>query len=96
MAVYKSSGNVFQDLGFSQDEANKKLLKCQLMIEIEKIVKANRWTQAEAARKLGVVQSRISEIITTRIDKFTIAMLLKYLNRLGKQVQLVIKDIEVA
>ena len=91
-----SSGNVFKDLGFSDVEANKKLLKCQLMIEIERIIKSNGWTQAEAAKKLGVVQPRISELMTTRIERFTIDILLKYLNRLGKQVQLTVLDSEVA
>jgi predicted XRE-type DNA-binding protein len=90
------SGNVFRDLGFSEVEANKKLLKCQLMLEIEKTIKARGWTQAEAAKRLGAVQPRISEIMTTRTERFTIDMLLKYLNRLGKQVQLNILDSEVA
>lgn len=92
----KSSGNVFKDLGFREVEANKKLLKCQLMLEIEKTIKENNWTQAEAAKKLGVVQPRISEIMTTKIERFTIDMLLKYLNRLGKQAQLVVTNTEVA
>jgi predicted XRE-type DNA-binding protein len=92
----KSSGNVFKDLGFRDDEANKKMLKCQLMLEIEKTIKANKWTQAQAAERLSVVQPRISEIMTTRIERFTIDMLLKYLNRLGKYAQLIVKDYEVA
>jgi len=66
------------------------------MIEIERIIKSNGWTQAEAAKKLGVVQPRISELMTTRIERFTIDILLKYLNRLGKQVQLTVLDSEVA
>jgi predicted XRE-type DNA-binding protein len=92
----ESSGNVFKDLGFGDDEANKKLLKCQLMIEIERVIKSHGWTQSEAAKKLGVVQPRISELMTTRIDRFTIDMLLKYLNRLGKKVQLTVVDSDVA
>jgi predicted XRE-type DNA-binding protein len=96
MQSQKSSGNVFKDLGFSDVEANKKLLKCQLMIEIERIIKAQGWTQAQAAKKLGVVQPRVSELMTTRIERFTIDMLLKYLNRLGKTVKITIVDSELA
>lgn len=92
----ESSGNVFKDLGFSDIEANKKLLKCQLMIEIERIIKANGWTQAQAAQNLGVVQPRISEIMSTRIERFTLDMLIRYLNRLGKQVRLTVVDTDVA
>ena len=28
------------------------MLKCQLIVEIERIIKANGWTQAEAAKNL--------------------------------------------
>ena len=87
------SGNVFLDIGFSPAEANKKFLKCQLMIEIEKIIKSKGWTQAQAAKKLDVAQPRISEIMSTRNQRFTIDMLIKYLNKLGKEVHLEVADL---
>jgi len=88
------SGNVFLDIGFNPAEANEKFLKCQLMIEIEKIIKNKGWTQEQAAKKLGVVQPRISEIRTTRMERFTIDMLIKYLNKLGKGVHVTIADLQ--
>ena len=86
------SGNVFKDIGFSDNEANLLQLKCTLMFAIEKEIKANGWTQAEAARKLRVVQPRISEVVTGKLDRFTLDMLLKYLDRLGKRVELTITE----
>ncbi len=88
------SGNVFRDMGFSSAEANKKLLKCQLAIAIEYIIQANGWTQAQAAKKLGIVQPRISEIMSTRVHRFTLDTLIKYLNQLGKEVHLMVADLQ--
>ena len=82
--------------GFSEEEATEKLLKCQLALEIENIIKAKGWTQAQAAKKLGVVQPRISEIMTTQAHRFTLNMLIKYLVRLGKEVRVLLKVVDVS
>jgi predicted XRE-type DNA-binding protein len=66
------------------------------MIEIEKIIKANHWTQAQAADILGVTQPGISEIISDRVDLFAIDTLVKYLSLLGKEVSITVKDKKVA
>ena len=89
----EGSYNVFRDLGFSEEEATRKFLKCQLAITIEKIIKAKGWTQAQAAKKLGVAQPRISEIMTTQAHRFTLDMLIRYLSRLGKEIHLTVTDI---
>ena len=87
------SYNVFRDLGFTEEEATRKFLKCQLAEAIESIIKAKGWTQAQAAKKLGVAQPRISEIMTTQAHRFTLDMLIRYLSRLNKEVYLTITDI---
>jgi predicted XRE-type DNA-binding protein len=92
---YESSGNVFKDLGKSDVEANNLFMRSKLMIAIKKIIKANGWTQAQAAKEIGVARPRIAELCSGRIDLFTLDTLIKYLNKLGKQVTLTIKDCEV-
>ena len=90
--IERGSGNVFKDLGFSDAEAESLLIRCDLMIEIEKIIKQKRWTQAQAAKALGIVQPRISELIHGKIDRFTVDTLLEYLVILGKKVTFNIKN----
>jgi predicted XRE-type DNA-binding protein len=96
LEMHKSSGNVFKDMGFSDSEADSLLIRGCLMIEIEKIIKANGWTQVQAAEILGVTQPRISEIMSDRVDLFAIDTLVKYLSTLGKQVSVNVRDKDVA
>ena len=96
LEMHASTGNVFKDIGYSDDEANNLLIRCKLMDEIEKIIKSNGWTQVQAAQILGVTQPRISEIMSDQVDLFTIDTLVKYINILGKEVSLTVIDKEVA
>lgn len=95
LEMHKSCGNVFADMGFSDAEANSLFIRSHLMIEIEKIIKVNHWTQVQAAEILGVTQPRISEITSDRVDLFAIDTLVKYLSLLGKEVSVTVKDKKV-
>ena len=50
----QSSGNVFKDLGFSDAEAERELLKADLAFEIYSILEGRKLTQAKAGEILGV------------------------------------------
>jgi predicted XRE-type DNA-binding protein len=91
--IQRSSGNVFKDLGFSDAEAESLQIRCDLMIEIEKIINANGWTQAQAAGVLKIAQPRISELMHAKIERFSVDTLLQYLNILGKKVTFNIKSV---
>jgi predicted XRE-type DNA-binding protein len=56
----KSSGNVFIDLGFDPAEAKVMALRAEVMIRIEQHLRAQGWTQAEAAKRLGITTARIA------------------------------------
>ena len=60
--VEQSSGNVFKDLGFSDAEAERALLKADLALEIHKIIEAQKLTQVKAGKILGVDASDISRL----------------------------------
>ena len=55
--VARSSGNVFRDLGFSPDESEHLLIRADLMIQIEKVLKERGLKQAQAAKHLRVTRS---------------------------------------
>lgn len=88
--------NVFIDLGFPYNEAVNILARLELMIAIEKIIVTNGWTQQEAAHLLGISQPRVCALMNSNSDKFTVDMLIKLLNRLGKRVTISIEDSDVA
>ena len=84
----EGSENVFSDLGFDQEVASNLLARSQLIIQIERAIKERGWSQIEAASHLEVSQPRISELMTGKIQKFTIDTLMGYLNKLGIEVTL--------
>lgn len=87
-----SSGNIFSDLGFSDDEALSMQARGQLAIEIRRIIEAKGWSQREAARNMGVAQPRIAEVMKMKIENFSIDTLIKYLGKLNKKVSLVVEE----
>ena len=86
--VTKSSGNVFIDLGFSPEEATILAMRSQLMGELRIKIRDMGWTQAEAAKVLGISQSRVSDLIRGKFEKFSLDMLITLATRAGKKVEL--------
>ena len=89
IAVRRSSGNVFADLGFERPE--EELLKAQLVREIREILKRRRLTQAKAAELLGLKQPDVSALLAGRVHKFSLERLLRCVRRLDRDVVMVIR-----
>ncbi len=87
-AVIKSSGNVFIDLGYSPEEAAILQMRADLMADLRKFIKAKRLTQAKAAEILGVSQSRISDLIRGKWERFSLEMLITLATKAGIRVTL--------
>jgi predicted XRE-type DNA-binding protein len=87
-AVVKSSGNVFIDLGYSPDEAAILQMRADLMADLRKLIKAKKLTQAKAAEILGVSQSRVSDLIRGKWEKFSLEMLITLATKAGMRVTL--------
>lgn len=84
--VEPSSGNVFADLGFSEEEAQNLKIRADLMIELAKLIEARDLTQAAAAELLGVTQPRISDLVRGKIDRFSVDTLIRMLGHAGARV----------
>ena len=89
--VIKSSGNVFADLGFDREEATLLAMRAQLMAELRGAIAARGWTQAQAAQALGVTQSRISDLVRGKWDKFSLDMLVTLAVRSGQRVHMALE-----
>ena len=87
-AVVNSSGNVFIDLGYSPDEAAILQMRADLMADLRKFIKTKKLTQAKAAEILGVSQSRVSDLIRGKWEKFSLEMLITLATRAGMHVTL--------
>ena len=84
------SSNVFRDLGFGPEEAALLAIRADLIIRLEKTIKAQGWTQAEAAKALGTSQARVSDLVRGQWQKFSIDMLLAFASRLGMRPRIVL------
>ena len=88
MKAQRSTGNVFQDVGFGPREAESLRLRAQLMLELRRLIQARKLTQSSAAKLLGVTQPRISDLVRGKIDLFSIDTLVEMLARAGIRIRL--------
>ncbi len=88
--VTASSGNVFTDLGFEPGEAAVMGLRADLMARLRVLVQTEGWTQAQAAERFGIAQSRVSDLVRGKWDKFSLDMLIALAARAGRKVELAV------
>ena len=86
--ITPSCGNVFIDLGFDEAEAEILLMRADLMVSLEKHIASQGWTQAEAAKRLGITQPRVSKLKKGAWQEFSLDMLLTLAARAGLHPQL--------
>ncbi len=80
--------NIFDLLTGDPVELNTLSLKSKLIIVLRTEIESNQWTQQDAATKLGLSQPRISNLMRSRLDKFSIDMLLSILFKMGFSTEL--------
>jgi predicted XRE-type DNA-binding protein len=66
--VTKSSGNIFLDLGFPPHEAEVMLLRAKLAEALRVWMEREELTQSAVARRLGITQPRVSEIVRGKVE----------------------------
>jgi predicted XRE-type DNA-binding protein len=86
--IITSSGNVFEDLGFDGAEAYILKMRSTLMSDLRLYIEKNNLTQVDAAEKLGISQSRVSDLIRGKWEKFSLEFLITLEARLGRKVTL--------
>lgn len=86
MRSARTSGNVFLHLGFTPHEAAVLLLWCEIVEAIGKWIDREKVTQRHAAKWLGVVQPRISEIVCNNVDNLSLDYLVGLCAKAGVSV----------
>ncbi|BFU89840.1 MAG: hypothetical protein NTAFB01_10270 [Nitrospira sp.] len=85
--IIKSSGNIFVDLGFDPAEAAVLQIRSNLMSDLRLYIENHKLTQSEAAKRLGIAQSRVSDLVRGKWDKFSLEMLIMLEARLGRTIR---------
>lgn len=90
LQFHESSGNVFEDVGFGAGEAAHLQIRADLMIAVRKVIASRKLTQVEAAKVFGVTQPRLSNLVSGRIELFSIDTLVDMLATAGVRVKLTV------
>ena len=90
----ESSGNVFLDIGFSEDEAECELLRSDLAFEVYSILKERKLTGTEVGGIPGIAQSDVSRLRNGDFQCFGVESLLMFLNRLNCNLEIRITSME--
>src|ERR1700678_496791 len=82
------SKNVFQDLGFDEEEAAGLKLKSYLFMALQEIIRSNSMTQKEVAEIISADQTKISKILAGKFSEFSIERITEYLQKLGYDIHI--------
>lgn len=85
----KSSGNLYEDLGYKNPDEMQ--AKAKLAREIFFIIQDKGMTQKQAAELLGLTQPKVSNLLNGRLSGFSIERLTKFLNMLDYDVDILVK-----
>jgi predicted XRE-type DNA-binding protein len=88
--VEMSDSSVYAQLGYP--DADDMLIKAQLVSKIAEIVKRKSLTQTEAAELLGLTQPKLSRILRGDFRGVSERRLMDCLTKLGRDVQIVVKE----
>jgi predicted XRE-type DNA-binding protein len=83
------SGNVFKDIGVPNSEEH--LVKAQLVLKIDTILKKRGLRQVDAADLFGVRQPDLSKMLGGEFRQFSVERLLRFLVALNQDVAIVVK-----
>ena len=86
--VTESSGNIFLDLGFPPHEAEVMLLRARLAETLRLWIAREKITQAQASKRLGIAQPRVSEITRGKVELLSLDYLVGLCAKAGIPVSL--------
>ena len=84
--------NVWDAIADSPAEAANLELRFDLMERISETIKQNGWTQKEAAKRCGVTQPRVNDLLRGRIARFSLDALVNIASALGRKVTVRLDD----
>jgi predicted XRE-type DNA-binding protein len=84
--------SVWDAIGESPEAAENLKIRAALMQELSAYIERSAMTQAEAARRFGVTQPRISDLTRGKIDLFSIDTLVNMLTAAGLHLDLRVRE----
>ncbi len=87
----KACASVWQALAKDEAEAETMRLRADLLIALRDRVDAWKAMQAEAAKRLGISQPRLNDMLKGRIGNFRLERLVRLASRAGLRVEMKVR-----
>lgn len=87
--VHRGSGNVYADLDLP--DAEKLKIKTGLVIEIRNAMRKLGLTQQEAAKRMGITQPKVSDMMRGNFTNLSERKLMDCLTRLGYDIEISVR-----
>src|SRR5260370_19750178 len=89
MKITRGSGNIFADLGLPN--ADEHMLKARVVMLIARTIEQLGLTQQAAAKRMGISQPDVSNMIRGQFEHASLDRLLRYARALGADVEIKMK-----
>lgn len=87
----KTFASVWDAIEDTEDAAESMKARAAIMMRLQKAVRGWETSQQAAARRLGVTQPRLNDLLRGKIDKFSLDALFDLAGRAGLKVSVAIK-----
>jgi predicted XRE-type DNA-binding protein len=92
MSKAKTFGNVWDALEDNPEAAAAMTIRSEVIMAIGEKVRSWNTTQARAARRLGITQPRLNDLLHGKINKFSLDALLNLATRAGLKVSVDVRS----
>ncbi len=83
------TGNIFADLGLPNPKEHQ--LKAALVVQLHRLIKAQKLTQTTAAKLIGVKQPDLSNILRGHYQGFSVERLMRMLTAFHQDVEITVR-----
>jgi predicted XRE-type DNA-binding protein len=84
--------SVWDAIADTPEQAANLRARAELMQKIAAIVAESGWTQAEAARRCGVTQPRMNDLLRGRVSRFSLDALVNIATAIGRRVHVELEE----
>jgi predicted XRE-type DNA-binding protein len=91
MMTHETYDSIWDAISDTPEQAANLRARAELMQQIVAIIKAHDWKQTEAAKRCGITQPRVSDLLRGRVSRFSLDALVNIATALGQRVHLALK-----
>jgi predicted XRE-type DNA-binding protein len=92
MKKARTFANVWHAIEDSSEAAATMTMRSDVMIAITDQVRSWKITQAQAARRLGITQPRLNDLLHGKINKFSLEALMRLASRAGLKIKIDVRS----